>query len=59
MNNQLAENKYIAGDKFSIADITALCAIDFAAVVNITIPDECHHLLHWYSEVSQRQSAAA
>ena len=59
LNNQLAENKYIAGDKFSIADITALCAIDFAAVVNIPVPDECHHLLRWYSEVSQRQSAAA
>ncbi len=59
LNNQLAENKYIAGDKFSIADITALCAIDFAAAVNISIPDKCHHLTRWYSEVSQRQSAAA
>jgi len=56
---QLAENKFIAGDKFSIVDITALCAIDFAAAVNISIPDECHHLIRWYSEVSQRQSAAA
>jgi len=56
---QLAENKFIAGDKFSIVDITALCAIDFAAAVNISIPDECHHLTRWYSEVSQRQSAAA
>ncbi len=59
LNSQLAENIYIAGEKFSIADITALCAIDFAAAVNIPIPDECHHLTRWYAEVSQRQSAAA
>ena len=56
---QLAKNKFIVGDKFSIADITALCAIDFAAAVNIPIPDECRHLKRWYAEVSQRQSAAA
>ena len=59
LNKQLAENKFVAGDSFSIADITALCAIDFAADVNILVPDECHHLKRWYSEVSQRQSAAA
>ncbi len=59
LNKQLAENKFVAGDSFSIADITALCAIDFAADVNIPVPDECHHLKRWYSEVSQRQSAAA
>jgi glutathione S-transferase len=59
LNKQLAENKFVAGDSFSIADITALCAIDFAADVNIPVPDECHHLKRWYLEVSQRQSAAA
>ena len=56
---QLAKNKFVVGDKFSIADITALCAIDFAAAVNIPIPDECRHLKRWYLEVNQRQSAAA
>ena len=59
LNSQLAENKFVAGDSFSIADITALCAIDFAADVNIPVPDECYHLKRWYAEVSQRQSAAA
>ncbi|MCH8261681.1 MAG: glutathione S-transferase [Proteobacteria bacterium] len=56
---QLAENKFIAGDKFSIVDITALCSIDFATAVNIPIPDECRNLKRWYAEVSQRQSATA
>ncbi len=59
LNNQLADNKFIAGDKFSVADITALCSIDFATAVNIPIPDECRNLKRWYAEVSQRQSATA
>jgi glutathione S-transferase len=59
LNDQLAQNKYIVGSEFSIADITALCAIDFATVVNIPIPGECDHLKRWHEEVSQRQSAAA
>ena len=59
LNSQLGGNKFIVDDKFSIADITAFCAIDFATAVNIPIPDECHHLKRWYAEVSQRQSAAA
>ncbi len=50
LNDQLAHNKFIAGDTFSIADITALCAIDFATAVNIPIPDEYHHLTRLYSE---------
>jgi glutathione S-transferase len=59
LNDQLAENEFIAGDKFSIADITGLCAVDFATAINIPVPDECHHLKRWHTEVSQRQSAAA
>ena len=59
LNSQLAENKYIAGEKFSIADITALCAIDVAAAGNMPIPDEGQQLRRWDAEVSQRQRAAA
>lgn len=59
LNDQLSENNFIAGDSFSIADITALCAIDFAAEINVLMPDDFQHLKHWYAAVSQRQSAAA
>lgn len=59
LNDRLAENDFIAGDAFSIADITALCAVDFAAALDIQIPDNCHHLERWHAAVSQRQSAAA
>lgn len=59
LNEQLAGNTFIAGDTFSIADITALCAIDFAISVNIGIPEQCTHLKNWHDSVSSRESAAA
>lgn len=59
LNEQLARNKFIAGEVYSIADITALCAIDFAIALNIEIPDDCPHLKNWYGKVSSRKSAAA
>ena len=59
MNEQLANHKYLAGEEFSIADITALCAIDFSRVNKISISDTQIHLQRWYDEVSMRPSAKA
>ncbi len=43
---------YVAGENFTIADITALCAIDFAtAAARTPIPDECAFL---YSSLFHR-----
>ena len=57
MNAHLQANEFLLGDKYCIADITAICAIDFNRVNRITIPEECAHLLRWYSAVSSRPSA--
>jgi glutathione S-transferase len=59
LENRLSEKKFIAADRFTIADITALCAVDFARVVNIKITDEQPNLKRWYEEVSSRPSANA
>ncbi|WP_100643622.1 glutathione S-transferase family protein [Alteromonas facilis] len=59
LNRRLADSRFIAGEEFSIADITALCAIDFARVVNVRIDPEYTSLLRWYEEVSTRESASA
>lgn len=59
LNNNLKENRYVAGDEFSIADITALCAIDFAKWAKLEIPFHHEHTLHWYEKVSTRSSALA
>ena len=49
----------MAGDKFSIADITGLCAVDFGRVVDIRITDNQINLLRWYEQISGRPSAKA
>jgi glutathione S-transferase len=59
LERRLSVTPFIAGDAFSIADITALCAIDFARVVGIRIKDEQENLQRWYENVSSRESAKA
>ena len=56
----LADNEFVAGDSFSIADITALCTIDFAAgAARVPIPESCTNVLRWHESVSSRDSAKA
>jgi glutathione S-transferase len=59
MNEELAGRPFIAGDAFSIADITALCAIDFMRPARIQRPADLTHLERWYQAVSNRPSAKA
>lgn len=59
LEKRLAKSDYIAADRFTIADITALCAVDFARVVGIKLTNEHPNLQRWYSAVSGRPSAKA
>jgi glutathione S-transferase len=59
LEKRLAVSEFIAADRFTIADITAMCALDFARVVNIKITDEQTNLKRWYDAVSSRASAKA
>ncbi|MCL6416159.1 glutathione S-transferase family protein [Aestuariirhabdus sp. Z084] len=59
LDKHLANNTYIAGEAFSVADITALCAIDFARVIKVRPSPEQTHLLRWHQLVSSRPSAQA
>jgi len=60
LEGELAQRPYIAGDRFTVADITALCAIDFGKVSNIRINAETHpQLASWYKRVSERPSSKA
>lgn len=49
---------YIAGENFSIADITAFCAVSFAGRAKIELPANAHNAHRWFSTVSERPSAA-
>lgn len=55
----LSKTEYVAGNSFTIADITALCVIDFAGWVKQSVPDHHRHTQRWYQAVSSRPSAKA
>lgn len=59
LDARLEGRDFIAGSGFSVADITALCAVDYAAFVDIGMPDDCANLKRWYDNVSTRPSAVA
>ena len=55
----LADRRFIAGNRFSVADITGLVALDFTKVARIAIPEELVHLRRWHGELAARPSARA
>ncbi|MBT8105984.1 MAG: glutathione S-transferase family protein [Woeseiaceae bacterium] len=59
LDAQLADNPFVAGDRFTIADIAAFVMVDFMKWVRTNIPEDCTSVSRWYDEVSQRPSAAA
>jgi len=59
LDQELAGRDFIAGDRFTIADITALVGIDFGRVTGIRILPEQKHLQRWHEQVSARPSAKA
>lgn len=58
-DNRLAESRYVAGPRFSLADCTTFCSIEFAGWSDIGIPPACRHLRRWFAEVAERPSAKA
>ncbi len=59
LEQRLGESEYIAGPQFSIADITALCVVDFAQMMDLGLPEGNAHSQRWYRAVSARPSAKA
>ena len=60
LDGELANRAYFAGDRFSVADITAMCGLDFGKVSDIRIQTATHpHLAAWHKRVSERPSAKA
>lgn len=59
LDAQLAGHRFVAGDAYTIADITALVAVDFMKPARLQRPTDLKHLDRWYGEVSTRPSAKA
>ncbi|MGB7184431.1 MAG: glutathione S-transferase family protein [Burkholderiaceae bacterium] len=59
LNDELAGRQFIAGDQYTVADITAQCAFIVAKACKLRIPDELAHLGRWFEQVSARPTSRA
>jgi glutathione S-transferase len=58
LNQRLDGREYIAGGRFSVADITAVVAVDFARIVKVKPGEQHPHLLRWRAKVAERPATA-
>jgi glutathione S-transferase len=59
LDRELKNRLFVAGDHYSIADITALVAVDFMRPAKLIMPEELANLRRWHAQVSERSSATA
>jgi glutathione S-transferase len=59
MDKELATREFIAGDRYSVADITALVSVDFMKPSRIVMPETLANVKRWHAAVSARPSARA
>jgi len=52
----LKERQFLAGDRFTVADITAMVTTNFMKVARLTVPDEAQNFKRWYADVCARPS---
>ncbi len=55
----LASRPFAAGDRYSVADITGMIAVDFMKPAKLAVPEACAHVRRWHAAVSARPSAGA
>ena len=58
LDGVLADNDYLAGSTFSMADITAYAGLLFAGFAKVDVPENLSNLLAWQSKVAARPSIA-
>jgi glutathione S-transferase len=60
LDARLTSVPFVAGERFSVADITAFVTIDFATkAIDMPLPEECQATKRWYDAFSARLSASA
>jgi len=59
LERNLKERPFAAGDRYTVADITGLVAVDFLKPAKLTVPETCASVRRWHAAVSARPSASA
>jgi len=59
LDGELRDRLFIAGDHFTVADITGLVSVDFMKPAKLELPVEFTNISRWHAQVSSRPSARA
>ena len=59
LDRELKDRRFVAGDRYTVADITGLICIDFMKPAKLAVPESLSNLKRWHAEVSARPSAKA
>jgi len=59
LDRELKDRPFVAGDNYTVADITGLVAVDFMKPAKLAVPEHCANVRRWHAAVSARPSAGA
>jgi glutathione S-transferase len=59
LDRELQDRPFVTGDRYTVADITGLVAVDFMKPAKLAVPDALKNLRRWHADVSARPSASA
>ncbi len=59
LDRELAKREFIAGDHYTVADITMQVGVDFMKPARLTMPEGADNVKRWHAAVSARPSASA
>jgi glutathione S-transferase len=59
LDRELKDRRFVAGEHYTVADITGLVAVDFMKPAKLAVPDELKNVKRWHDYVSARPSARA
>jgi len=59
LDGELAGRPFVAGEHYSVADITMMVAVDFMKPAKLALPEHLAHVRRWYTAVAARPSAQA
>jgi glutathione S-transferase len=59
LDRELAAREFVAGDRYTVADITMQVAVDFMKPIRLSLPAKASNVKRWHAAVSARPSAGA
>jgi len=59
LDRELKDRLFVAGDHYTVADITGMIAVDFLKPAKLAVPDELANVRRWHAQACERPSARA